>query len=117
MPWNDDGRNQRADATAGLVATISLHSSDPGAVGDNEVTGGGYARLAPTYASAVAGVANFTAPLDFSTPADQPVSHIGFWDPAGTPVFLGGFARTSGDAAANAAGEYQVTDAPITAEA
>lgn len=117
MAWTVAGQNQRADATAALVANISLHSADPSTTGANEVSGGGYVRIAPTYAAASGGVADISAALEFSTPADQAVSHIGFWDSAGTPVFLGGFARTSGDAAANAAGEYTVSSAPITANA
>jgi hypothetical protein len=111
MAWSTAGLNQRADATAALVTHISLHSADPGATGTNEVSGGGYARLVPSYGSASGGVADLTAGLDFSTPADQAVSHIGLWASA---TFLGGFARTSGDAAANAAGEYTVATAPVT---
>jgi hypothetical protein len=114
MPWSTAGRNARADASAALVTHVSLHSADPGATGTNEVTGGGYARIAPTYGAAAAGVADISAALEFATPADQGVSHIGFW---ATSTWLGGFARTSGDAAANAAGEYNVTSAPITANA
>lgn len=112
MAWSTAGRNARADATAGLVTHLSLHSADPGTTGANEVTGGGYARLVPTYTAAASGVADLSAPLDFSTPASQTVSHLGMW--AGT-TFLGGWARTSGDAAANAAGEYTVNTNPITA--
>jgi hypothetical protein len=116
MAWSTAGRNARADATAALITHISLHSADPGATGTDEVTGGGYARIAPDYATtpAAAGVTDLEAPLDFSTPASQTVSHIGYW---ATSVWLGGFARTSGDAAANAAGEYTVSSAPITAAA
>lgn len=112
MAWNEAGRNLRADATAGLVDNVSLHSSDPGSTGSDEVSGGGYARLAPTYGSASGGVADITSTLEFSTPAEQAVSHIGFWNGS---TFIGGFARTGGDATANAAGEYNVTSAPITA--
>jgi hypothetical protein len=112
MAWSPAGLNQRADATAALVTSVSLHSADPGTTGTDEVTGGGYTRLAPTYDSATGGVADLNAGLDFATPADQTVSHIGLW---ATATFLGGFARTSGDAAANAAGEYTVATAPITA--
>lgn len=112
MPWNTDGRNARADATAALITHISLHSADPGGTGASEVTGGGYARIAPTYAAAAGGVAELSAGLDFATPADQTVTHIGMWAGA---TFLSDWARTSGDAAANAAGEYSVASAPITA--
>lgn len=113
MPgWSDAGKNLRANATADLVTHISLHSSDPGSDGSNEVSEGGYSRLVPNYDSANNGIADLNDTLSFDTPANQTVSHIGLW---ASSTFLGGFERTSGDAAANAAGEYNVTSAPITA--
>lgn len=112
MPWSTDGRNARADATTALITHVSLHSAEPDGSGDNELPGtGGYVRLAPSYGSAAAGVADLTATLEFSTVADQAIHSIGYW---ATSTFLGAFPRTSGDATANAAGEYNVTSAPIT---
>ena len=114
MPWSNAGRTARAEATAALIDEVSLHDADPAAGGDNEVTGGGYARLEPSYGSASNGVVDLVDPLDFSTPANESIHSIGYWS---NSTFLGSFPRTSGDTSANAAGEYTVTSAPITAEA
>jgi hypothetical protein len=101
MPWNNDGRNQRANATANLVTAVSMHNGDPGANGANEWSGGSYSRKSPSWSQGGAGVRE--ASVDFEGPANEAATHVGFWN-GGT--FLGGFARTSGDTNANANGEY-----------
>ena len=106
MAWSTEGQDQRAEATAALIDEISLHSGDPGGSGtDNEVSGNGYARLSPSFGSASSGAVTAT-PLDFDTPSEQSVNYIGLWDVGGN--FLGSAQRTSGDSAANVAGEYTV---------
>lgn len=50
MPFLDDELNAQADDAAGRAATVHLHTGDPGVTGlDNELTGGGYAAVAPGF--------------------------------------------------------------------
>lgn len=114
MTWSDAGRNQRAAATAALVASVSMHTGDPGAAGTaNEWTGGSpaYSRQTPSFTADGTGVQS--AEVVFNGPANEPATHIGFWD--GTD-FIGSWVRTSGDAAANAEGEF-TANIPITSNA
>lgn len=105
MAWSTAGRNARAAATGALIDDVSLHTGDPGGSGtSNEVSGNGYARQTPSFGSPSSGVVTATQ-MDYEGPASATVSHIGLWD-GGT--FLGSLARTGGDAAFNAAGEYGV---------
>jgi hypothetical protein len=114
MAWSTAGRNARAEATGALIANVSLHTGDPGASGtDNEWTGGGYARQSVTFGSATNGVVTNTAPLEFTGPASTTAAYAGFW--ATGPTFLGAVARTSGDAAANAEGQYNISTLTVTA--
>jgi hypothetical protein len=116
MAWSTTGRNQRAEAVADLVTSVSLHTADPGASGATaEWSGGGYTRETPAWGAAASGVVDLSAPLNFTGPASTAAAFIGLWGTG--PTFLGSFARSSGDAAANAAGEYNVTSLPITASA
>jgi hypothetical protein len=88
------------------INTISLHSGDPGSAGTaNEVTGGGYSRQSCTFASAASGEKALSADVTFATPANQSVTHIGFW---ASSTFRTSAARSSGDATASAGGAYKV---------
>jgi len=80
MSFNNDA----VDWITGEISAISLHTADPGTPGGtsatNEITGGGYARLAPVYATATGGSADLTATLEYDGPANGgPVTHIAFW--------------------------------------
>lgn len=88
------------------IDTLSLHSGDPGSDGStNEVSGGGYARQSCTFAAAASGERALSAAVDFSTPASQSVTYLGFW---ASSTFRGSKALT-GDLVANSAGQYRVT--------
>jgi hypothetical protein len=116
MAWSTAGRNQRANATAALIAAVGLHTGDPGGSGtSNEWTGGGYARQAPTYDAAASGIASLDAPMDFTGPASTTAAWFSLWGTGS--VFLGSVQRTAGDAAANAAGEYSITQLDVDADA
>lgn len=113
MAWSTAGRNARATATAAMIDSVSLHDDDPGSAGtDNEWTGGGYSRQTPSWGSASNGVVGLSSALEFTGPALETAAYIGLWDDT---TFLGSVARGSGDAAANAAGEYNVTALNIDA--
>jgi len=115
MAWSTTGRNRRADATAALINECSLHSSDPGSNGTTaEWSGGGYTRVAPSFSAASGGVAGLSDPMDFSGEPSTEANFMGFW--AGDGQFLGSVGRESGDAAANAAGEYTVNQLNVDAD-
>jgi hypothetical protein len=89
------------------ISHISLHDDDP-AGGANEVSGGGYARLAvdeTDWDAAAAGEIALSDDHQFATPALQPVHSVGLWDAGTGGNFLGSGAVT-GDGAANSSGEY-----------
>lgn len=68
-----------ADWIAGEIDVIGL-----GTDASTEVTGGAYARLAPTYGAAAAGVADLTADLEFDGPANGgPVTHLRWYRTGG----------------------------------
>ena len=88
---------------------IQLHNGDPGAAGTASRVGGANGEAASTYDAASGGSRNVAADVDFTgLTADQPVTWISHWDTSG-PTFLGKAEVTTGDVAANAAGEYTVT--------
>lgn len=88
------------------IDTLSLHSGDPGATGTaNEVAGGGYTRKSIAFAAAANGARAMSADVDFTTPASQPVTYLGFWSGS---VFRSA-KPVIGDLSANAAGQYRVT--------
>lgn len=57
---------------------VSLHSGFPGLTGANEITGGGYARQAPTWAAPSGGIRSTSAAMNFSVNAVT-VRWIGLW--------------------------------------
>lgn len=92
--------NATKESAATAVTTsgnwISLHSSDPGATGTGEATGGSpaYARKQTTWAPGSAdGVVNGSA-VNFDVPAGT-YTHIGVWTAATSGTFIGGFALSS----------------------
>ena len=81
------GLNALLDSGLDAFATASLHSSDPGATGLAEISGGSpaYARKAITWAAATgAGRTTNVTPL-FDVPAST-VAYVGYWSGA---TFLG----------------------------
>lgn len=82
-----------ASAFAVSALTISLHTSDPGSDGSNEVTGGSYSRQSATFGSAASSrsIAN-TVAINFADMPSATVTHIGIWD---STTFRGGEALSS----------------------
>lgn len=91
------------------VTHISLHSATPNASGSNEVSGGGYARIAVAAGDWTFDGDDLELNTDksFSTPNNQPVAAIGLWSAVSGGTFLG-YGSPTGDSAANATGEYDV---------
>jgi hypothetical protein len=74
-------------ASKGLY--MSLHSAYS-LTGGNELAGGSYARVAPTWASAAGGVLSLSGtPYAMNAPASSTVGWIGFWDAATSGNFSG----------------------------
>jgi hypothetical protein len=106
---------------AALDSAVNAYTADIAAIGlskssvvGGEVTGGGYARLAPTYATSTGGAASaaFTASLEFDGPAnDGPVTHaIVQFDDGSTVVRALAVARSF-----NSDGRLDLTAATVTA--
>jgi hypothetical protein len=110
MAFSDTAKNQALDGIT--VDRVSLHSGDPGTTGANLVG----TRTAATFNAASAGERLLNADVAFTgLTALQSVTHWGAWLNAGTVFKCGG--ALTGDAAANAAGEYTLkgTTTKITA--
>jgi hypothetical protein len=98
------------NAYAADIALIGLSTSN---VVGGEVTGGGYTRLAPTYATSSGGAASaaLTAALEFDGPAGTVVTHaIIQYDDASTVVRALAASRTF-----NSDGRLDLTAATVTA--
>jgi hypothetical protein len=67
---------------------VSLHTADPGLAGANEVAGGGYARQAGTFGTAVAKATDNTNILAFTNMPAVTVTHVGIWDQVSSGNFL-----------------------------
>jgi hypothetical protein len=106
MPgWTASAANSGAEAVRTRISHVSLHTADS-ATGANEVSGGGYARVARTssgFTAAAGGTISPTADVTFAGPASGACTHFGLWDGS---TFLGMGAITTGDTAFNAEGVF-----------
>jgi len=101
MPYAVGARNIALDAIT--VDRVRLHSGDPGASGTDNALG---SLTAATFNAAASGERLLDADVTLTgLGASASVTHFSLWLNSGT-VFRGGFAMTSGDTNANAAGEY-----------
>lgn len=122
------GKNKILDAifnnTSFAVATpyLSLHQSDPGATGTNEVTGGSYARQAigSSFPAASGGAISSDVDVNFTAMPDttaNDISYVGVWDASSAGNFIWGGAlvaakvTNAGDTLSLAAGDI---DASLT---
>ena len=104
--FSEAAKNQMLDALT--VDRIRLHSGDPGAAGANNQESG---LEVAAFAAAAAGVRALNANVDVTglTPSVA-ITWYSIWVASGT-VFKGRGQITSGDLAANTAGEYSLTTA------
>ncbi len=125
MPYTTAAKNRMLDALARNVApgagiaTVSLHTADPGSTGASEVTGGlpAYARKAITWNAATGGsIDDSTSSIVFDVPGSTTVAHVGFWSGDATPVFLGSNPVTPNEVFASQ-GTFTVTDADLNLNA
>lgn len=107
MGFSTVAKNQALDAIT--VDRVQLHSGDPGSAGLNNAIAATY--VAAAFDAASGGERLLSAAIDYTglTPS-QSITWFSVWLNAGT-VFKGRGQITTGDVAANAAGEYQLTTA------
>lgn len=68
------------------VTQASAHTDFPGGIGSNEVTGGGYARVAATFGASASGTRSLSAGVSLTIPIGATVRWLGLWNGA---TFLG----------------------------
>jgi hypothetical protein len=107
MPFSEAGLNIATNAVAAQALRMRTHTGDPGAAGTSN--GGTGAAQPCAWASASGGEAALSAPVAFSgLAASEAVTWFSVWNEANS-TFLGRGQVTTGDVAANAAGEYTFT--------
>ena len=82
-------KNNMIDSQRTVITHASLHSADPGENGENELTGGSYARVPVTFEAAANGRSNLSADVTFEVPAGSSVLYVGYWDAEIDGVFQG----------------------------
>lgn len=117
MPYSTAAKNLMLNALRGTNPTtpithVSAHTASPGDTGTNEVSGGGYARVAIAFSAPAAGTMDdSTNGATITIPAGTTVTHIGFWSASSAGTFLG-YADVTDETFASA-GTYTVTDADL----
>ncbi len=99
MPLVDTTINTALDDIASRLDLGSLHTAFPGSTGASEVTGGTYARVAPTWASAASRNVSTSATITFNVPSGNTVVWSGYWDTVPSPDVYQGYLplKQSGD--------------------
>lgn len=82
-------RNAALTAVSNLGSWISLHSANPGTTGASEISGGSYARIQTTWATASAG-SQAGSQVTINVPAGQTIAYYGIWSAVTGPTFVGG---------------------------
>ncbi|WP_435109913.1 phage tail fiber protein [Nocardiopsis synnemataformans] len=98
----------------GLVSgavSASLHTTDGGTTGADEITGGTYARQAVTWDPASGGQIDAGGQFTFDVPGGYTVTHLGLWDSGG--VWQGSI-KLSTEESYGAAGTYTVLLVRVT---
>lgn len=114
MPLNPPAMILAANALRGAITHMQLHGGDPGAAGTANIVqaaaGGDLPRQAVAWTAAAAdGDFGLVAAINFTgTVANTAVTWISVWSQLAGGTWYGNFQLT-GDATANALGEYTVT--------
>ncbi len=102
MPYSTATKNSMLDAIT--FDAIRLHSGDPGGSGTSNALGAGIS--AATFAAASSSARALSSDVTVTgLSASQSVTYFSVWTTSGA-VFRGSGTISSGDVAANAAGEY-----------
>lgn len=98
---------------ADIIAEVSLHSSNPGTSGTDEIESGGYERQTPEWNAPSNASVSVDGILTFEVPGGGTVvSWVGLWDPAG--VWLGGIELNASETF-EGDGQFAVTSLTINA--
>ena len=110
MPYSTAGKNVMLNALAAVAVFASLHTSNPGDTGTNEVTGGSpaYARKAITWNAASGGSIDDSNVPVFDVPSGTTVSYVGLFSAVSGGTFYGSSDVT--DEVFAAQGTYTLTD-------
>jgi hypothetical protein len=102
-------KNAAADGAGTLLESrwFAIHSANSSGTQTSSQ------RLQPAYSAASAGAAALTSTLSFTGAGSATAGWLGVWDASTAGSFLFAVA-TTGDAAFNAAGELNLTAAPVT---
>jgi hypothetical protein len=108
MPLNNPAMVVAADALRSAITHAQLHSGDPGGAGTSNVTTA--ARQAVAWSAAANdGDFGLSSALNFTgVAANGAATYVSLWSASTSGTWYGNF-PLSGDATANAAGEYSVT--------
>ena len=91
---------------------LSLHSSNPGTTGANEISGGSYVRQARALNVAVGNIISNSGAVDFPVMPAAGVAALGIWDAESNGNFLWGGDTTV--KTTNAGDTYEIPDASLT---
>jgi hypothetical protein len=89
MALNNNGLNAQVGGLTAVAAFASLHTAEPNASGNNEVTGGTYSREGITWAAASGGTAVSSAEIVFDVPSGVTITHLGYWSASTSGTFYG----------------------------
>lgn len=90
MALSNNGRH--ACLTGGLTNVavyVSLHSDIPNSSGNNELTGGTYARVGVTWNTPASGAVTNNGALSHNVPAGATVAYYGLWSASTSGTFYG----------------------------
>lgn len=91
MPAASENSAVQAVLTPSTTYYLSLHTTDPGTTGVNEVAGGSYGRQGITFGSSVGGLMTSTNAQNFTgMPSEAGNLYIGLWTAASGGTFIWG---------------------------
>lgn len=109
MPMNAAYQNVQATAGRAAATHAQLYSGDPGAAGTSNAVG---SRVAVTWAAVANGDYASDGNVAFTDlPANQAVTHVGYWSAASSGTYYGDQALNTtppNDTVANAAGDISL---------
>jgi len=113
MALNDNGLNAQVGGLTAVAGYASLHTAEPDASGNNEVTGGSYTREAISWAAASSGTAASDADIVFDVPTSTTITHLGYWSASTGGTFYGSRALDTSQTFSTA-GTYTIATGNLT---
>jgi len=113
MALNDNGLNAQVGGLTAVAGYASLHTAEPDASGNSEVTGGSYTREAISWAAASSGTAASDADIVFDVPTSTTITHLGYWSASTGGTFYGSRALDTSQTFSTA-GTYTIATGNLT---